>query len=172
MSALGTEFNLNQTLKPGEHLIWQGPIGFTFGTLPLVVLAFWILSGCVIWATWGSYSLTEFCPPGSARKCGAGYLVIPALFVLMALVVCFDMLERLALESGRAQGSVILTDCRLIRVSNWPWHRVRAYDYHKHSPHLVFGNVLRFGTYGVIFVHREDVDHVLLLMNDDRAGRP
>lgn len=159
-------------VEPWETLLWQGRIGFTFVSSPVTALAFWILAGYTFWTTWGSYSLNEFCPPSdTGRSCGRFYILIPPAVLLIAVAVCFDVIERLAIQSSKAQGQVLLTDRRLIRASTWPWFRTRVYDYRANPPKRGIGGVLRFGRLGSIVLSREDANQVLHLIASSREGR-
>ena len=136
-------------LTPGETLLWQGRIGFNLTSSPLLTL---LLLAFTLWVTlslWLWQTEAEFCAsaPGD-NACGFLYLAIPPLALVLAAVQGFDMLERRALASGKAQGAILLTDRRLIRVSDWPWRRVRTHDYRASSPRKGIGGVIRFGTFG------------------------
>jgi|JI7StandDraft_1071085.scaffolds.fasta_scaffold216538_2 hypothetical protein len=161
-----------EVLERDEVLLWQGSVGFTFASSPIAALVVWIFAGYVYWSIWGSYTLKEFCPPADhVHSCGKFYVMIPPLVILMAAVVCFEVSERWAIASGRAQAAVLLTSRRLIRASNWPWRRIRAYDYRANPPRLQFGNILRFGKSGSIFLRRSDVDFVFRAISRNRASQ-
>jgi hypothetical protein len=152
-------------LEPGESLIWQGRIGFPFVSSTPAITVMYLIVSWVIWWIWGSYSLAEFCPTkDSVSSCGKFYAVVPAGLLLVALSQSFDWLERRAVESGRAFGAVMLTSRRLIRVSDWPWRRIRAYDYRTQKPRRGIGGVIRFGGIGSVVLSPADASHVLQMM--------
>jgi len=152
-------------LEPDESLIWQGRIGFTAASSTLTMFVLVMIASLVIWAVWGSYSLDEFCPAnGRVSRCGAFYVILPLGMIVIVLAQGFDWLERRAVESGRALGAVILTDRRLIRVSDWPWHRARAYDYRTRPPRRGAAGVLQFGGYRSVILSPSDASHVLQMM--------
>ena len=159
-------------LHPGETLLWQGRIGFNFISSPFTALALFALAGYAAWATWGRYSVADFCPPAtSSGNCEKVYFLTAPLLCIAALSLVFDILERRALTSGRAQGAILLTDRRLIRISDWPWHRVRQYDYRATTPRRGLGGVIRFGNFGGnVILSREDAAGVRSLMR--KPGKP
>ena len=161
-----------EVLERDEVLLWQGKIGFFVWSSPVMALAVWILAGYVYWSMWGSYSLNEFCPPADhVHSCGKFYVMIPPLIILMAASVSFDVLERWAIKSGWALGAVVMSNRRLIRISNWPWRRIRGYDYHANPPRLTFGKILRFGNNHSIVLRRSDAEYVLQRINNEKVGR-
>ncbi len=108
-------------LEADESLIWQGRIGFTGASSTFTMFVLVVITGLVIWAVSGSYSLAEFCPANEqVSRCGAFYVILPLGMIVIVLAQGFDWLERRAVECGKALGAVILTDRRLIRVSDWP----------------------------------------------------
>lgn len=155
-------------LAKGETLLWQGRIGFNFISSPFTALALIALAGYAAWATWGSYSVTDFCPPAtSSGNCEKFYWLTAPLLCIAAISLGFEILERRALTSGRAQGAILLTDRRLIRVSDWPWRRVRQYDYRATPPRRGLGGVIRFGTFGGnVILSPEDAAAVRNLMRN------
>lgn len=152
-------------LRPDETLIWQGRIGFTAASSTFTMFVLVVITCLVIWAVWGSYSLAEFCPAnGRVSRCGAFYVTLPLGMIIIVLAQGFDWLERRAVESGRALGAVILTDRRLIRLSDWPWHRVQAYDYRARPPRRGAAGVLQFGGYRSVALSPADANRVLQMM--------
>lgn len=151
-------------LHPGETLLWQGRIGFNFTSSSVTVLALIMLAAYAFWATWGTYSVTEFCPPAeSASKCGSMYWLTAPILTVIAVSQGFDALERRALSGRKAHGAILLTDRRLIRVLDWPWLRIRSYDHRARAPRRGIGGVLRFGISSVILAPK-DADQVRDLM--------
>jgi hypothetical protein len=151
-------------LLPSETLLWQGRIGFNFTSSSVTVLAVFMLAAYAFWATWGTYSVAEFCPPEeSAGRCGSMYWLTAPILTAIAVSQGFDALERRALSGGKAQGAILLTDRRLIRVLDWPWLRIRSHDYRASAPRRGIGGVLRFGISSVI-LSPQDADQVSDLM--------
>jgi len=168
-----TDSTVMAILEPGESLIWQGRIGFTTASSTFTMFALVVIAGLVIWAVWGSYSLAEFCPATEpVSRCGAFYVMFPLAMIVIVLAQGFDWLERRAVESGRAFGAVILTDRRLIRVSDWPWHRVRAFDYRTRPPRRGAAGVLQFGGYRSVVLCPADRNRVLQMMTTAEVATP
>lgn len=157
-------------LGEGETLIWQGPIGFNFMSSPVVVLVLLIASGYAFWATWGSYTASEFCLGASSnRGCSSLYWLLgPALSAATA-GLGFDALERWMVTRGKRRGEVLLTDRRLMRVSEWPWQRIRSFNYLQAAPELVVPGVIRFGRSSVILA-TNDAKECLRIMKMKRKA--
>ena len=173
MSVDPSQSDLTSILEADERLIWQGRIGFTTASSTFTMFVLVVIAGLVIWAVWGSHSLAEFCPANEqVSRCGEFYVILPSGMILIVLAQGFDWLERRAVKSGRALGAVILTDRRLIRVSDWPWHRVRAYDCRTRPPRRGAAGVLQFGAYRSVVLSPADANRVLQMMTTARDSRP
>ena len=158
-------------LQPGETLLWQGPLGFNHATSPVTVAGVVLLALYALWAIWGNHSVLSFCPPESAgRACAGFYWLAPPLLLLIALAQGFAFLERQAITSGRAKGALLLTDRRLIRLSHWPWRRIKAGNYLQTAPTGGMPGVIRFGPFGTIVVGPE-AGMLIHRMREEKAGR-
>jgi hypothetical protein len=136
-------------LLPGETVLWQGRIGFNLTSSPILTALLLALTLYTAVSLWVIQSEAELCAASAGQgACGAVYRLIPPLALLLTGFQAFDMLERRALTSGRAQGAILLTNRRLIRVSDWPRRRIRAHDYILSAPRNGIGGVIRFGTFG------------------------
>jgi hypothetical protein len=165
-----TDASIKSLLEDGETLLWQGRLGFNFASTPVFVFVFYALAGYAFWATWGSFSLEQFCPTAeSVIKCGSFYMLVPPLLLLLAFSMSFDMLERIAILSGNSMGTVLLTDRRIIRVSDWPWRRTRTYNYHGNPERWSWGGVMRFGRYGSVILSPTDAIVVRGLIQSAQA---
>jgi hypothetical protein len=173
VSALAVDDPLHPVMGEGETLLWQGPIGFNFTSSPVTVMALLVAAGYAFWATWGSYSATEFCLGArSDRGCGSIYWLLGPTLLAATAGQGFDLLERFALTKGTAKGAVILTSHRLIRVSDWPSRRVRGYDHRTNSPHWGLRGVIRFGRFGNIILRPDDARQVRQRITDNGRATP
>lgn len=157
-------------LHPGETLLWQGRIGFNLTSSPLLTALLLALTAYVTASLWVLQSEAAFCAtaPGQAG-CGFLYRLLPPTALILTAFQCFDMLERRALTSGRAQGAILLTDRRLIRVSDWPRRRLRSFDHGATAPRRGIGGVIRFGTFGgSVILSPEDAATLRDLMRTPR----
>jgi hypothetical protein len=151
-------------LRANETVLWTGRIGFLFWSSATTTIVLFLIAGFTYWATWHSYSLDQFCPPPDASTgCRKFYRLGVASILLMPCAQAFDMFERLALRSGRSDGVVVLTDQRVIRVSTWPWRRVRSFQYRGGKVKWSLGSSVRIGSSTVI-VEKLDKAIVLNLM--------
>ncbi|MBL9050053.1 MAG: hypothetical protein JNK19_08075 [Tabrizicola sp.] len=170
MSADPSQFDLASILEPDESLIWQGRIGFTVASSTFTMFVLVVIASLVLWAVWGSYSLAEFCPAKDrVSRCGAFYIILPLAMIVIVLAQGFDWLERRAVESGKALGAVILTDRRLIRVSEWPWRRIRSHDYLQSAPDWGLPGVIRFGRTSIILA-TNDAKECMRIMEQERKA--
>lgn len=160
-------------LHPGETLLWQGRIGFNLTSSPILTALLLALTAYTAASLWFIQSEAEFCATaGGAGACGTIYRLIPPLALLLTGFQAFDMLERRALTSGRAQGAILLTNRRLIRVSDWPRRRIRAHDYTTTPTRNGIGGVLRFGTFGgSVILAPQDAAQVRDLMRNPGKRR-
>ncbi|MCZ8088740.1 MAG: hypothetical protein O9247_01405 [Rhodobacteraceae bacterium] len=159
---------LADLLQPGETLLWQGRIGFNLTSSPVLTALLLALTAYVTASLWIIQSEADFCAaaPGQAG-CGFLYRLMPPTALILTGFQTFDMLERRALTSGRAQGAVLLTNRRLIRVCDWPRRRIRAHDYAASPPRRGIGGVIRFGTFGgSVILSPEDAEKVRDLMRN------
>lgn len=160
-------------LQSGETLLWQGRIGFNLTSSPLLTAALLLLTAYVTASLWVLQSETQFCAtaPGQAG-CGFLYRLLPPTALILTGFQLFDMLERRALATGKAQGAILLTDRRLIRASTWPRTRIRSFDWRNTPARRGIGGVIRFGTFGgSVILSPEDAATVRALMRNP-AGRP
>lgn len=140
-------------LEPGETLLWQGPLGFNHASAPATVASLFLLAFFAFWATWGSQSMMDFCPPeSSGRGCSGFYWLVPPILLIIALVQGVALLERRAVTSGQAHAAILLTNRRLIRLSHWPWRRIKAWNYLQTAPAGGMPGVIRFGPLGSMIV--------------------
>lgn len=153
-------------LQPGETLLWQGRIGFNLTSSPLLTAFLLILTAYTAASLWFIQTEAEFCAaaPGQAG-CGLIYRLLPPLALILTGFQIFDLLERRALTSGRAEGAILLTNRRLIRASTWPRRRVRAFDYLATPARRGIGGVIRFGALkGSVILAPEDAATIRDLM--------
>ena len=153
-------------LHPGETLLWQGRIGFNLTSSPILTAVLLLLTAYTAASLWFIQSEAEFCAasPGQAG-CGLIYRLLPPLALILTGFQVFDMLERRALTAGKAQGAILLTNRRLIRVSDWPRRRIRSFDYLATPARRGIGGVIRFGTLkGTVILAPEDAATVRDLM--------
>ena len=161
---------VDDILQRGETLLWHGPLGFNHASSPVTVAGLYLLAFYALWASWGSQDLTEFCAPGTSGKaCTAFYWLLSPALLLIALIQSLALLERRAVLSGRALGLVLLTDRRLIRLSDWPWRRVTSHDYVRTAPSGGLPGVIRFGAFGSVIVG-PDAAMLVHRMRQARAG--
>lgn len=158
-------------LEPGETLLWQGPLGFNHASAPLTVTGLFLLALYAFWSTWGNHDLASFCPPDTAGQACAGFygLVGPVL-LFIALIQGAALLERRAITTGRAQGALLLTNRRLIRLSHWPWRRIKSGNYLQTAPTGGMPGVIRFGPFGTIVVG-PDAGMLIHRMREEKAGK-
>jgi len=167
-----TQGDFRDLLAPGETLLWQGRIGLNVTSSPLLTALLLALTAYVAASLWFIQSEAEFCAasPGQAG-CGFIYRLLPPTALILTGFQCFDMLERRALLAGKAQGAVLLTDRRLLRVSDWPRRRLRSFDYRNTPARRGIGGVIRFGTFGgSVILAPEDAATVRDLMRNPTKG--
>ncbi len=155
-------------LHPGETLLWQGRIGFNVTSSPLLTAFLLILTAYTAASLWFVQSEAEFCAasPGQAG-CGLIYRLLPPIALILTGFQIFDMLERRAFTSGKAQGAILLTNQRLLRISDWPRRRIRAFKYLGTPARRGIGGVIRFGTFGgSVILSPQDAAHVRDLMRN------
>lgn len=158
-------------LEPGETVLWQGPLGFNHASAPVTVASLFLLAFYAFWATWGTQSMMDFCPPEtSGRGCSGFYWLVPPILLLIALIQGAALMERRAITSGRAQGALVLTNRRLIRLSHWPWRRIKAGHYLQTPPTGGMPGVIRFGPLGSIIVG-PDAGMLIHRMREIKAGK-
>ena len=160
-------------LQPGETLLWQGRICFNLTSSPLLTAVLLILTAYVTASLWFIQSEAQFCADASGQAgCGFLYRLLPPTALILTAFQTFDMLERRALTSGKAQGAVLLTDRRLIRASTWPRRRIRSFSYLATPARRGIGGVIRFGTFGgSLILSPEDAATLRTLMRNP-AGKP
>lgn len=160
-------------LQQGETLLWQGRIGFNLTSSPVLTAVLLALTAYVTASLWFIQSEAQFCAGASGQAgCGFLYRLLPPLALILTGFQTFDTLERRALTSGKAQGAILLTDRRLIRVSDWPRRRIRSHDYRNTPARRGIGGVIRFGTFGgSVILSPEDAATVRDLMRNP-AGKP
>lgn len=160
-------------LLPGETLLWQGRIGFNLTSSPILTALLLALTVYTAVSLWVIQSEAELCAASAGQgACGTIYRLIPPLALLLTGFQAFDMLERRALTSGRAQGAILLTNSRLIRVSDWPRRRIRAHNYIASPARKGIGGVIRFGTFGgSVILSPQDADHVRDVMRNPGKHR-
>ena len=160
-------------LQPGETLLWQGRIGFNVTSSPVFTTFLVVLTAYVTASLWFIQSEAEFCAASPGRAgCGLIYRLLPPLALILTGFQIFDMLERRALTSGRAEGAALLTDRRLIRASTWPRRRIRAFDHRATPPRRGTGGVLRFGVLkGSVILVPEDAATLRDLMRNPGEAR-
>jgi len=159
-------------LQPDETLLWQGRMGFNLTSSPLLTAILLALTAYTAASLWFIQSEAEFCAasPGQAG-CGLIYRLLPPLALILTGFQAFDMLERRALTSGKAQGAILLTTRRLIRVSDWPRRRIRNFDFRNTPARRGIGGVIRFGTFGgSVILSPEDAATVRDLMRNPGKG--
>jgi hypothetical protein len=158
----------SEVLQPGETLLWQGRIGFNLTSSPILTALLLLLTVYSAVSLWVIQSEAEICAASAGQgACGTIYRLIPPLALLLTGFQAFDMLERRALTSGRAQGAILLTNRRLIRVSDWPRRRIRAHFYTGTPARKGIGGVIRFGTFGgSVILAPKDADQVRDLMRN------
>ena len=160
-------------LQPGETLLWQGRIGFNLTSSPVLTAILLALTAYVTASLWFIQSEAAFCAaaPGQAG-CGFIYRLLPPTALILTGFQCFDMLERRALTTGKADGAVLLTDRRLIRASTWPRRRIRSHDWRNTPARRGIGGVIRFGTFGgSVILDPQDAATVRDLMRNPFAGK-
>ena len=81
----------------------------------------------------------------------------------------FARTERAKTLKARACVRIFLTDRQILRVSNWPWPRVRSVDYIAKKPCKGTENVITFGQMGGFCFDDDDRDNVLELMLKQRV---
>lgn len=159
-----TQFS--DVLDPGERLLWQGPVGFNVTSSPVLSAALVLFALYTVVGMWVMQGPSDFCADAPADSpCTTLYWATPAATLVLAAMQVFDMLERRAIRSGQAMGRVLLTDSRLIRVSDWPKRRVRSHNWRGRIPRRGFGGVLRFGALGgTVILSTEDAKRVRQMM--------
>ncbi len=162
----GSGASYSDLLEQGETLRWQGKVGFNVTSSPLLTAALVLFALYMLVGMWVMQGPAGFCEgAGPDSPCTTLFWATPPLAALMAAMQGFEMLERRAILSGRAQAVVLLTDRRLIRVSDWPWRRVRSHSYQMRLPRRGIGGVLRFGALGgTVILSPADARHVRDLM--------
>ena len=166
MRAASAEPELTADLYSGETVLWTGPATFTPAKSSIPVLICFGLLFVVYWATRHSLAFER---SGTASY-SVFYWLLPLLLVLFSTTLLFSLAERLMMSSGRAHSVVMLTDRRLFRVTNWPWHRVWAADYRVNPRHQVAPGVLRHGRHFVVALLRKDAETVLDLIHRQRVA--
>lgn len=153
-------------LEPGERLMWQGPLGFNVTSSPVLSVMLVLFALYTVVGMWLMQGPADFCADAPADSpCTTLYWATPAATLVLAAMQVFDMLERRAILSGRAKGTALLTDRRLIRISDWPSRRVRSHNYRTRIPRKGFGGVLRFGALGgTVILSAEDARRVRQMM--------
>ncbi|WGV15780.1 hypothetical protein [Fuscovulum ytuae] len=158
-------------LDPGETLLWQGPLGFNHASAPPTVAALFLLAFYAFWETWITRSVVEFCPAETAGQgCAGFYWLVGPLLLAIALVQGFALMERQAITTGRAHGALLLTDKRLIRLSHWPWRRMKTGNYLQTPPSGGMPGVIRFGPLGSMIVG-PDAGMLIHRMRAVKAGK-
>lgn len=153
-------------LEPGEPVLWQGPVGFNITSSPVLSVLLVLFALYTVMGMWVMQGPAGFCADAPADSpCTTLYWATPAATLVLAAMQVFDMLERRAILSGRAKATAVLTDRRLIRISDWPSRRVRSHSYRTRIPRKGFGGVLRFGALGgTVILSAEDARHVRKMM--------
>ena len=165
------DLDMTGILEPGETLLWQGPLGFNHASAPLTVTGLFLLALYGFWSTWGSHDPTTFCPPETAgQACVGFYWLVGPVLLFIALIQGAALLERRAITTGRAQGAILLTNCRLIRLSDWPWRRIKSGNYLQTAPTGGMPGVIRFGPFGTIVVG-PDAGMLIHRMREEKAGK-
>lgn len=139
---------VDSLLAPDETVLWRGKVGFGLFESLYTFVFLLAVSMLVLQATWFSYSFAEFCATSPSSKCGGIYLLWPTLCIVAAATSLFGLLERHRIETGKSFGLCIITNQRAMQVVDWPWLRVRAFDYRKDRPRQGARDLVIFGRRG------------------------
>jgi hypothetical protein len=153
-------------LAPDETVLWRGKLGFGLFESYYTFVFLLAVSMIVLQATWFSYSFAEFCAASPSSKCGGIYFLGPTLCVVSAATSLFGLIERRKIDSGKSLGLCLVTNRRAMRVVDWPWLRVRAFDYHKDHPRQGLKGLIHFGRRGSLRFAPEDATVVHAIMQD------
>ena len=160
---------LASVLAPDETVLWRGKVGFGLFESPYNFAFMLAVSMLVLQATWFSYSFSEFCAASPSNKCGGIYFIGPALCIVAAATSLFGLLERYKIEAGKSVGICIVTNQRAMRLVDWPWLRVRSFDYRKDRPRQGARDLVIFGRRGSLRFASGDAKIAFGIMQEAKA---
>ncbi len=167
----GVTHSPNQTdflhlLGADEKVLWQGPISFNFFSSPVFTMVLVVATVITIWGLAG-YEPNDSASP---RQAFGNLAIRPTLIVILFFQI-LAMLERRALSLGRANGKIILTDQRLLRVCDWCKLRVRARG-HYGKRIATLGGFLTVGELGWFVLSRDTASNLQKIIAAQREAHP